>query len=911
MGDTGTPTWTPPTGYTQLITRNNTTSNVMFFKIATASESDPVVGSNTNETYNGCVIAIRDVDTSYPFISTDVSTYATSNQDATQALGDGTTTGVGQSFAGVAGVISRARFYLSKTGTPTGTATARLYAHTGTFGSTGTPTGDPLLTSNTLDVSTLTGSLQLIDFYFPSPWFTLVGGTNYFITIEYSGGNGSNFVNVGDDGSSPSHAGNFASLAGTWSANSGRDAIFTVQRFTLDDQNAAAAFKTTHATITTERNNSIVLYYQSAAVAGVPAFLGGPVNHLTGGDGAAESMGVGWGYQGTAGTTANNVVCVCVAGGAGARWVVGVNPPLSGATVVPTYLVTDNCSLLDPLNGLTAFDNNTAFAATADTGFGTSLGGITANDATVATLADVGINSFHSMAAATNATTANQISGAELVFAVGNRPNIGTKNVLCHIRPGTPLQAQRFTNIASNRGAWFGVRSGAASNYKIWQVHAVDAPWAATAHVPVIINSGAGNTKATNGTLDTSTILAMGFWHGGITGSNTSQMTWGMAWLMDSIVVCGGNSTEPVTVQAIVRTTGAPGKERYSAILQGSRQILLLEDLQIGDGGTNPVYLNLDSTAIELPSQYNTSSKNINYNSTDNLIGITYYPGSSDTIIHTNSIVSSPSRYKWGLHSSASTSATYNFSGLSVIGAGTVTLNKAITITGLTLNNYSTLDVSNATLNSCTITNVPATNDSVTSNSTTDFIGCTINVSAVTSGNRWISVADPSIFATCSFTGGGGHAIRLTTTGTYNFSGNQFTGFGADGTNNAAIYNDSGGAVTINILGGGSTPTVRNGASASTTINNAVTLTVTVKNESNVAVNGARVRISKQSDSSLVANGTTNASGVYTASYNYTGSLAVNVAVRLKGYIPFDTTGTITTSGLDVNVRFIKDTIVD
>ena len=37
---------------------------------------------------------------------------------------------------------------------------------------------------------------------------------------------------------------------------------------------------------------------------------------------------------------------------------------------------------------------------------------------------------------------------------------------------------------------------------------------------------------------------------------------------------------------------------------------------------------------------------------------------------------------------------------------------------------------------------------------------------------------------------------------------------GADGTTDAAIYNNSGGAITLNISGGGDTPTVRNGASA-------------------------------------------------------------------------------------------------
>jgi hypothetical protein len=40
------------------------------------------------------------------------------------------------------------------------------------------------------------------------------------------------------------------------------------------------------------------------------------------------------------------------------------------------------------------------------------------------------------------------------------------------------------------------------------------------------------------------------------------------------------------------------------------------------------------------------------------------------------------------------------------------------------------------------------------------------------------------------------------------------------------VYNNSGGAVTINVQNGGDTPSVRNGAGASTTINNAVTVSI-------------------------------------------------------------------------------------
>jgi hypothetical protein len=89
--------------------------------------------------------------------------------------------------------------------------------------------------------------------------------------------------------------------------------------------------------------------------------------------------------------------------------------------------------------------------------------------------------------------------------------------------------------------------------------------------------------------------------------------------------------------------------------------------------------------------------------------------------------------------------------------------------------------------------------------------------------------------------GGTGHAIYITATGTYTFSNFTYSGYGANDTTDAAVYNNSGGAVTINVSGGGS-PTVRNGAGASTEIvAGSVTTLINIKdfdgnNEAGVAV---------------------------------------------------------------------------
>jgi len=94
-------------------------------------------------------------------------------------------------------------------------------------------------------------------------------------------------------------------------------------------------------------------------------------------------------------------------------------------------------------------------------------------------------------------------------------------------------------------------------------------------------------------------------------------------------------------------------------------------------------------------------------------------------------------------------------------------------------------------------------------------------------GVAFITSDDTSDIDDSSFSFSDGHAIQFTAAGTFSFTGNSFSGYGADTTNDAAVYNNSGGLITLNVGGGGGTPTVRNGAGASTTINNNISVTLT------------------------------------------------------------------------------------
>lgn len=124
------------------------------------------------------------------------------------------------------------------------------------------------------------------------------------------------------------------------------------------------------------------------------------------------------------------------------------------------------------------------------------------------------------------------------------------------------------------------------------------------------------------------------------------------------------------------------------------------------------------------------------------------------------------------------------------------------------------------------------------------FIGCLFDNSTAAVS---LNVSDLDEISYTDFVSDGtGHAMELTSAhsgGNFTIVNNTYIGYASiDGsTGNEVIYNNSGGAVTINITGG-DTPTIRNGTSASTTlIINPVDTTIKVIDDTATAITGARV----------------------------------------------------------------------
>jgi hypothetical protein len=146
-------------------------------------------------------------------------------------------------------------------------------------------------------------------------------------------------------------------------------------------------------------------------------------------------------------------------------------------------------------------------------------------------------------------------------------------------------------------------------------------------------------------------------------------------------------------------------------------------------------------------------------------------------------------------------------------GSDVITLNANCDLLGTTL-----LDGTSLVMNGATLTGI-----SVQAANTADDVA-------------YIVCDDLALISDSDFTFSDGHAIEINTAGTYTFSGNSFTGYlGTPGTNltpssgstDAAIHNTSGGLVTINVAGGGDTPSIRNTAVSTTQVNNNVAVTLT------------------------------------------------------------------------------------
>jgi hypothetical protein len=186
-------------------------------------------------------------------LTTTIDSYSEANYSYTLPLGF-RTEGHGQSFTGNGTTLDYVTFYLRKYGNPTGNAVAKIYTHSGVYGTSSVP-GTLLATSDNFDVSTLTTSETLINFTFSGAEKIVLGnGVYYILTIEYYDGlNYFDIIGLAEDTSEPSADGNVCSLSSTnWSPYSGDDLCFYVYKDAGLIDNGTHSYKVTYITATGE-----------------------------------------------------------------------------------------------------------------------------------------------------------------------------------------------------------------------------------------------------------------------------------------------------------------------------------------------------------------------------------------------------------------------------------------------------------------------------------------------------------------------------------------------------------------------------------------------------------------------------------------------------------------------------------
>jgi len=377
-----------------------------------------------------------------------------------------------------------------------------------------------------------------------------------------------------------------------------------------------------------------------------------------------------------------------------------------------------------------------------------------------------------------------------------------------------------------------------------------------------------------SGSINWGAVTKVGVAYHRTTATGTSGKTFNVKRIMavSAATFVGGSSAAPVTAGVI----GAPFNGcglNYVIDLQGERQVLTRVPLQIGDGSL-ATYYRARGSSIEIPGDYLAAGAQRFWNVPPLGLKIVVRASASDTMDFSSGTIRSGSKQTFEIHASSSTSAAYNFDGATFVGLA-VTWQSGVTCNGANFAGCYQITANGGTFTGCAIS------------------GCLDTVA--------LKTAAPNLISGCSFTqGNAGHAIEITTPGTYSFSGNTFSGYGSAGSTDAAIYNNSGGAVTLNITGGGSTPTVRNGAGASTTVNSGATLTLT--------------GLQTGSDIVILDAGTTtervnvDAHGATSYGFSYTATGNVDICVFKAGYVPFFVRGfTLTTSDATLPIAQVAD----
>jgi hypothetical protein len=657
----------------------------------------------------------------------------------------------------------------------------------------------------------------------------------------------------------------------------------------VSQQSGSASATSTPASVavTTTTADCLVLYLMSVGGIATAQHANPGVHHITsfdtGGttDITTTTQGAAWYIQRAAGATPAPA-WTCSLSGIYTRATIAFRNKSGGA--MPAYIddVSSPATVITPAHHYSTLNNisyTTTLTSTA------AINGKTVTGLAGAAAADLGIVPFSNGISPSASTIARTALNGYQMTLTGNR-DWSTGLIMGSVIGGTPKMGTFGAGTVKDGG--YVIRIGSSSTaWCAYQVAAKDAvPTLEVRSVFVIQPGYTGTAYGTPGTAVTTTAVShMQFLRN--TPYFSSQLVASEIYQVFAQVIAGGDATNPVDTDGMAQV----GKSFRLPVIQkfGGYGLLSYAPIQIGGG--DAVNFQIDAGALQFPSRYNVVTKEVGFHAADNSVGISYAGKSGDVIKHTNSVITSPTSYYWEINAAATSAATWDFNGTTVVNA-LVTLRPVFTFNNMAFSACSSVTTTGSTITNCKFGNSP------------------VLVS---------SPANAALISSSSFTKTAGTQHGITITGTaadMTLNAVKFTGYaGTNGsTGNEAIYvNIASGAMTINITGGGDTPTIRT-AGATVTVQNAVTLTVTVKDASTgAAIQNARVLVEKVSDGTDVLTGLTDASGVVTASYAFTGNTDITGTVRRATvasgtlYKAGSVSGAITSAGFASTILLISD----
>lgn len=541
--------------------------------------------------------------------------------------------------------------------------------------------------------------------------------------------------------------------------------------------------------------------------------------------------------------------------------------------IVPAYIddVTAPAVSLTPCHHFSTLNNISFPAALTATA---NINSKTVSFVAAAAQADLGINPYSSglskVAAVAAATT---LPGFEIALTGGR--DLSTGLIMGSLIGGTPKMGAFGSGNISQGGYVVRVASG-ASNWCAYQVGAKDAVPALDQRCVFAIQAGyTGSSYGTPGSAVTTTAVTfLQFLNN--TPSFSSQIILSELHQVRTQVIAGGTTTAPVDSDGLA----AVGRSFRLPVIQKSGGAGLLSYAPIQIGGGDAVNFQIDAGSLQFPRRYSAEKKEIAFHAADNSVGISYAGKSGDVVRHTNSLVSSPTPFYWEINSAATSAATWDFSGTTVIGAS-VTLRPVVTFSNLSFSSCASVVTTGSTIQDCKFSNTLAT--------------CSSPANAALITN-----------STFTKTTGTQHGIEISgTAANITLTGLTFTGYaGSDGsTGNEAIYvNIAIGSMSITILDG-SLPSIRTAGATVTVIAGAVSATVNVKTLAGANLQNARVLLKAATGGPFpfdvtvtIANSGTTATVTHTAH-----AMATNDKVVIKGASHQANNGVFTITKIDNN----------